>query len=156
MNDEFDNLDSVEQMLAYIAESNKEEDMHTSPNLEFGQELHLLSVQTFLKLFGRYKALNDTERDELEQCAEAYNDPENNTITRQAALAHVCTMFFPEVPMIDKEIVRKDDSKVYQTPCEDCSSSPTHLVMFKMENRTEEHFLCEECEVAARAEDGDE
>lgn len=156
MNRDFDNLGSVEEMLSYIAESNGEEIMKSTPALEFGQELHLLSVQTFLKLFARYKAMNGTERDELEQCAEAYCDGENDDTTRRISLAHICTLFFPGEQTPDKEIVRKNDDKVYQTPCEDCKGSPTHLVVFRAENRTEEHFLCEDCEEAARAEDGDE
>src|ERR1035441_3566845 len=105
MIDEFENLGSVEEMFAYIAE-NHEEGMTTIPTLGFNQELQLLNVQTFLKLFVRYRVLNGTERDELDQCAEAYNDPENEIITRQTALAHVCEMFFPIPDGPDKEITR--------------------------------------------------
>jgi hypothetical protein len=141
-------LESVDEMLACIAGHNADS---VNPSME--QELQLLSVQTFLKLFGHYKVLNGTEHDDVDQCAEIFNDPDNSEITRQSALAHVYDLFFPEQP--EKQIVRKDD-KVHKTTCEDCTGSPTHLVVFKTAHRIEEHFLCEDCETAARAEDGDE
>ena len=155
MKEEFESLESVTEMLAYLVENN-EESMPMNPALELSHELNLLHVQAFMRLFGRYQKLNGTERDELEQCADIYNDAENNVLTRQSAMAHVSELFFPEdVKAPEKEIVRKNDSKVYQTPCEDCQGSPTHLVVFKTANRTEEHFLCEDCEKDAHAEDED-
>ena len=154
MKEEFENLDSVAEMLAYLVENNDEE-VHRPKTPDLAGELNLLGVQTFLRLFAYYKALGAKERDELEQCAEAFNDPDTDALTRQSSLAYVYELFFPETKKSEKEIVRKNETKVYPTPCEDCTNSPTHLVVFKTENRTEEHFLCEECEKAARKEDDD-
>jgi len=146
---DFEDLDSVEDMLDYIAEngeSPKEEET------DLAIELQLLQVQGFLKMFAKCQTFTDEQKEELEQCVIGFNDPNINVLGRHAALARACEIFFPELEN-KKEIGRKNESRVYQTPCEDCNASPTHLIVFKQDNRTEEHFLCEDCERSAIEEE---
>jgi hypothetical protein len=145
-----DDLES--KMAEVIAEAIEEK---PSPTLI--EELQILQVQGFLKLFGVVSQFDEEKKADIQKHAVTYNNPNNSLLARQSALINVCELFFPEQARKPvKQILRKNESN-NQTPCEDCQTTPTHLIQFKQENRIEEHYLCEECEKAAiSAEEHDE
>lgn len=150
--DDFENLGD---MLNFISETAVEEDEVEEPSepqgLTVKDQLLLLQAQSFLTLFKVYKEMGVEEQQMFDEAAGAFHDPENNYFIKQSALAAVCESLFPEPKTGPEQVtVETKGGKVYQTPCEECSETPTKMVEFKTSNRTEQHYLCDKCEEAAR------
>lgn len=147
----FENLDDMDEMMDFLCQTAEGKQAMPEPentnDISLTDELCSLNMQIFLKFLARFKNMSDEEKAALEEASEDYNDTGNDSSTRQGALIFALETFFPKEEL-QKRIGRKNDN-VYQTPCEDCNGNPTHLIQFIQENRTEEHFLCENCEAQA-------
>ena len=154
--EEFEELDDMQEMLEFLSnasENNESEELMKKQELEFTleEEICSLSMQTFLKMFAKFKTLSEEDQTAIEAATDDFNDTDNDGMTRHGALVTALQIFFPQ-PGSQKNITRKNDG-VYQTPCEDCNGNPTHLIQFIQQNRIEEHFLCESCEANAMKEE---
>lgn len=156
MQEQFEQLESLDEMFEFIAQSNIETSELPMPENTLKDEMLILNIQTLLKLFPLYLNLSEEDRKTVRQAAVTFNDPEQNMIVKQSALAEVCGLFFPEQEEDEEptkaniQIVRRD--KALPTPCEECEETPTHKLEFHAGNRSEEHYLCDECEEKARKE----
>jgi hypothetical protein len=148
----FENLDDMDEMMDFLCKTAEGKQAMPEPeNISLTDELCSLNMQIFLKFLVRFKNLSDEEKAALEEASEDFNNTSNDSSLRQGALVFALETFFPQ-GVSQKKVSRKNDN-VYQTPCEDCNGNPTHLIQFVQENRTEEHFLCENCETQAMKEE---
>lgn len=150
----FEELDDMGEMMDFLCREAEGKQAMPEPentnDISFTDELCSLNMQIFLKFLARFKSLPEEEKAALEEAADDYVDTGNDSALRQGALIFALETFFPKEGS-QKKVSRKNDN-VFQTPCEDCNGNPTHLILFIKENRTEEHFLCENCEAQAMKE----
>jgi hypothetical protein len=154
MTKEFEQLGTIEDMIGFIAGGDIEdmEEDEIQPEMtakDTSMDLETLNVQIFLKLLPHYQALTPEMKSHFDDAVLMFANPGIDPLTRHSALALIHEMLLPE-PADEKQITRKD--KIYNIPCEDCETKPTHMVEFKQGDRSEQHYLCEECEKAARKE----
>lgn len=145
MKEDFDKLDSVEDMLSYLVENNPEEKF---------MPLTELNVQIFLTIYNRVKQLDPRKQEEINQCTKSYNNAMNNNVIKQSALTTACELLFPNPEEQESQtLYARKSEKASQTPCEDCQSTPSHLIQFRLDDRVEEHYLCVNCEKAIQTDE---
>ena len=144
MKDHIENMGSVDEMFAALANSNE----NSKPDIhELKDQILISSIHTFLHILPKFLQIEN--KDDFMLAFTQYHVNENPLVRNTAfhALYEYLLESKTEDKKPEKQIIRCEDSN---TPCGDCGSEPTHRIKFILNDRTEEHFLCDVCETSAR------
>ncbi len=155
MKDKIEVAGSVDEILGILVNAENQPERVNLDALK--DEILLASLSNFLNMLPRFLELDKEEFNDFMGALKAWKTTDDNSLRQKAFFTMAEYMYGPPgggkvvspVQCNEKQIIRMEKSTV---PCEDCEAKETHKVKFTKGNRTEEHFLCENCETSARRE----